>query len=87
MQIAISLADDEEMYIYAVGRSEFPISRTHLDSHAIMVSVGRNFQKISDANRKIEVSTFAPDCESKFQFPMLDATIRCDIEHTRDAHS
>ena len=58
------MTDVEATDLDASGRRELPISRTNLDSHSNVSSVGRNAQIMSDADGKAEASPFTLDCES-----------------------
>ena len=76
------MTDAQVMDLDAVVRSELPMFRTDLDSHANMVAVGRNVQMASDTGSTAKVRPFTPDFESTHQFPIVDDAITCDDENT-----
>ena len=69
------------MDLETVSKSELPISRTYLDSHAKMATVGTHFQMISNPNRTKEVRPFTHYYESMRQVPIMNTTMRHDDVH------
>ena len=70
------------MHLDVVGRSDLPISRTDLESHANMIAVGRNVQIMSHHVRTAEDSSFAPNCELTHHAHVVCTSIRNDNEET-----
>ena len=84
-EISSNMVDIELIYIDTVNRIELPTYITYLDSHVIMVEVGRNSKIISDTRRTLELIPFTLNYESMHQVPIAYATIRHDDDHARES--
>ena len=74
------------MSVLIIGKKEFCVSNTELDSHANMVVVGNQEFLFSHSGQYANVQAFAEEVKSLPEVTIVDAVISYDFPHSGETY-